>query len=94
MRKTKIVCTLGPATRDEKTIEELLRAGLSVARFNFSHGSHDYHREMIETFRRVGDRLQLPAAVMLDTKGPEIRLRTFRDGFRHVGLMARDVVKR
>lgn len=80
MRKTKIVCTLGPASRDEGMIEQLLRAGMNVARLNFSHGTHEYHRETIETFRAVRGRLGLPAAVMLDTKGPEIRLRTFAGG--------------
>lgn len=80
MRKTKIVCTLGPASRNEKTLTEMLRAGMNVARMNFSHGDHAYHRESIEMFRRVRDRLGIPAAVMLDTKGPEIRIGTFRDG--------------
>lgn len=61
-------------------IEQLLRAGMNVARLNFSHGTHEYHRETIETFRAVRGRLGLPAAVMLDTKGPEIRLRTFAGG--------------
>ena len=58
-------------------MEQMLLCGMNVARLNFSHGTHDTHREVIETFRRVRDRLQLPAAVMLDTKGPEIRLRDF-----------------
>ena len=80
MRKTKIVCTLGPASRDEKTLTEMLKAGMNVARMNFSHGDHEYHRETIETFRRVRDRLGVPAAVMLDTKGPEIRIGTFTSG--------------
>lgn len=80
MRKTKIVCTLGPASADEKTMESMLRAGLNVARFNFSHGTHDSHREMIERFRAVRDRLDQPAAVLLDTKGPEIRLREVEGG--------------
>ena len=80
MRKTKIVCTLGPASSNEATIEQLLRAGMNVARINFSHGTHDDHRKTIETFRAVRDRLGLPAAVMLDTKGPEIRLRRFAGG--------------
>lgn len=77
MKKTKIVCTLGPASRDEKTLEKMLLNGMNVARLNFSHGTHEYHKETIEMFRRVRDRLHLPAAVLLDTKGPEIRLRDF-----------------
>ncbi|MCL1964692.1 MAG: pyruvate kinase [Firmicutes bacterium] len=80
MRKTKIVCTLGPASADEATMEALLKSGLNVARLNFSHGTHEAHKEMIDRFRAVRDRLSLPAAVMLDTKGPEIRLRDFQGG--------------
>lgn len=77
MRKTKIICTLGPACNNEATIEQMLKNGMNVARFNFSHGTHEYHYEMMKLFRTVRDRLKLPAAVMLDTKGPEIRLGTF-----------------
>ncbi len=80
MRKTKIVCTLGPACAKEEVMEEMLKNGMNVARFNFSHGTHEYHEKMMETFRRVRDRLHLPAAVLLDTKGPEIRLRDFENG--------------
>ncbi len=80
MKKTKIICTLGPASADEATIESLLRSGMNVARLNFSHGTHDQHKELITRFRRVRDRMGLPAAVMLDTKGPEIRLRDFENG--------------
>ena len=80
MRKTKIVCTLGPASASEETIEAMLRAGMNIARLNFSHGTHESHLEYINTFRRVRDRLGVPAAVMLDTKGPEIRIGTFPNG--------------
>ena len=80
MRKTKIVCTLGPASSSEEVIESMLKAGMNIARLNFSHGTHESHREYIETFRRVRDRLCIPAAVMLDTKGPEIRIGTFKNG--------------
>lgn len=80
MRRTKIVCTLGPASSDEATIEKMLRAGMNVARLNFSHGAHEEHAKTIETFRRVRDRLDVPAAVLLDTKGPEIRIKTVKDG--------------
>ena len=79
MKKTKIVCTLGPASRDEKVLEKMLLNGMNVARLNFSHGSHEYHKETIELFRKVRDKLQIPAAVMLDTKGPEIRLGDFEN---------------
>ena len=80
MKKTKIVCTLGPASTDENVMREMLLGGMNVARLNFSHGSHDEHKNTLETFRRVRDELKLPAAVMLDTKGPEIRLGTFEGG--------------
>ncbi len=77
MRRTKIVCTLGPASSSEEMIENMLRAGMNVARLNFSHSTHENHKKMIEMFRSVRDRLDMSAAVMLDTRGPEIRIRTF-----------------
>lgn len=77
MKKTKIVCTLGPASTNEKVIAEMLKNGMNVARLNFSHGTHEEHAKTIAMFRRVRDRLKMPAAVMLDTKGPEIRLGNF-----------------
>lgn len=80
MRRTKIVCTLGPASNSEPVIKQMLLNGLNVARLNFSHGSHEDHAKTIETFRKVRDSLKLPAAVMLDTKGPEVRIKTFKDG--------------
>ena len=80
MRKTKIVCTIGPASRDKETMREMLRAGMNVARLNFSHGSHEEHRETIERFRRVRDEMDMAAAVLLDTKGPEIRIKNFERG--------------
>ena len=80
MRKTKIVCTLGPASANKETIRDMLNAGMNMARLNFSHGTHEGHREYIELFRSVRDSMSLPAAVMLDTKGPEIRLGVFENG--------------
>jgi len=80
MRKTKIICTLGPACLKENTLEEMLKNGMNIARFNFSHGTHEYHKNAIALFRRVRDKMGVPAAVMLDTKGPEIRLRDFEGG--------------
>ena len=80
MKKTKIICTLGPASSSEEVIEQMLLAGMNVARFNFSHGTHEYHKKSIETFRRVRDRMKIPAAVLLDTKGPEIRVGEVVDG--------------
>ncbi len=80
MKKTKIICTLGPASCSESVIEKMLLAGMNVARLNMSHGTHEYHKKMIETFRSVRDKLDLPAAVLLDTKGPEIRICEMQDG--------------
>lgn len=80
MKKTKIVCTLGPASSSEDIMEKMLLAGMNVARLNFSHGDHDGHRQTIERFRKVRDQLDIPAAVLLDTKGPEIRLGDFETG--------------
>lgn len=80
MRKTKIVCTLGPSSSSEEVLEKMLKAGMNIARLNFSHGTHESHLEMIETFRRVRDKLGVPAAVMLDTKGPEIRICDMENG--------------
>ena len=79
-RKTKIVCTLGPASSDEKTIRELIIAGMDVARFNFSHGAHADHLEKFHTLKKVREDLVLFVAAMLDTKGPEIRLGKFAEG--------------
>ncbi len=80
MLKTKIVCTIGPASKSEKVMTDMMKAGMNVARLNFSHGDHAYHKEIIETFRRVREKLGVPAAIMLDTKGPEIRIGTFLNG--------------
>ena len=80
MRKTKIICTIGPACDNEETLTAMCRAGMNVARLNFSHGTHEDHLKRIELIRRVREKLNLPIAVMLDTKGPEYRIRTFRDG--------------
>ncbi len=79
MKKTKIICTLGPASRSEAVLKDMLLAGMNVARLNFSHGDHAEHRDAILRFRKVRDSLGLSAAVLLDTKGPEIRLRDFEN---------------
>ena len=80
MRKTKIVCTLGPASSDAETLEALILAGMDAARFNFSHGTHETHLELLTRFKHVRDELGRPVATILDTKGPEIRIRTFACG--------------
>jgi pyruvate kinase len=73
LRKTKIICTIGPASESPETIEKLLRAGMNVARLNFSHGSHEEHYKRIKTLREVSTRLGINLGILLDTKGPEIR---------------------
>lgn len=80
MRKTKIICTIGPASRSEEMLKKLFLSGMNVARLNFSHGNHDEHRENIERIRKIRDELGLPGAILLDTKGPEIRIKNFMDG--------------
>ncbi len=80
MLKTKIVCTLGPSSNSEEMIEKMLTCGMNVARLNFSHGTHEEHKKVIDRIKKVRDKLRLPCAIMLDTKGPEIRLGKFKDG--------------
>ena len=80
MRKTKIVCTLGPATDREGVLRQMLQAGMNVARFNFSHGSHAEHKGRLDALKALRAELGLPVAAMLDTKGPEVRLRSFQNG--------------
>ena len=79
MRKTKIVCTIGPATKSEDMMKKLMEHGMNVARFNFSHGNYGYHKECLETLRKAAAELKLPVASMMDTKGPEVRLGRFVD---------------
>jgi pyruvate kinase len=80
MRKTKIICTIGPASESEEKLKELILAGMNVARFNFSHGSHEEHEAKFLRLRRIRIQMNLPIATLLDTKGPEIRLRDFENG--------------
>ena len=80
MRKTKIICTLGPAVDNEESLRELMLAGMNCARFNFSHGTHESQLATLQRVKRVRDSLGLPVATMLDTKGPEIRIKTFENG--------------
>ena len=80
MRKTKIVCTLGPATDGEGVLREMMLAGMNVARFNFSHGTHPEHKARLEQVKALRKELNLPVAAMLDTKGPEVRLKNFAGG--------------
>ncbi|MDD4504309.1 MAG: pyruvate kinase, partial [Clostridiaceae bacterium] len=80
MRKTKIVCTIGPVTESEEMIYQLVTAGMNVVRLNFSHGDHAEHKKRIDAVKSVRDKLKRPVAIMLDTKGPEVRLGYFKDG--------------
>ncbi|MFA9465226.1 MAG: pyruvate kinase [Velocimicrobium sp.] len=80
MRKTKIICTLGPATDRDETMRELMIQGMNVARFNFSHGNHEEHLQRLKALKRLRNELNLPIAALLDTKGPEIRIGTFAEG--------------
>lgn len=79
MRKTKIICTIGPASSSEEVLKKMVEAGMNVARLNFSHGDHAEHLEKIRTIKKVRDELHQPIAIMLDTKGPEYRTGTFRN---------------
>ncbi len=80
MRKTKIICTIGPASESEEILRELMLAGMNVARFNFSHGTHEEQKQKLAKLIKVSNELNLPVASLLDTKGPEIRLRDFEGG--------------
>ena len=84
MRKTKIVCTIGPASSDPAVFADMCRAGMNVARLNFSHGTHAEHQAKIDMIKQVREELGLPIAIMLDTKGPEYRIGTFAAG--HIEL--------
>ena len=80
MRKTKIICTIGPASENEEVLTQMCLAGMNVARLNFSHGSHEEHEKKVELIKRVREKLNLPIAILLDTKGPEYRIKTFVNG--------------
>ena len=80
MRKTKIICTLGPATDDENVLRQMILAGMNVARLNFSHGDYESHQKRIDVFKKIRKEMGKPVALLLDTKGPEVRIKTFKDG--------------
>ena len=83
MRKTKIVCTIGPATDDDSIMRQIMLSGMNVARFNFSHSTHEDHKKRFDQVVRLREELDLPIATLLDTKGPEIR----------TGLMENDKIE-
>ena len=80
MRKTKIICTIGPSCDNEETLTSMCKEGMDVARLNFSHGTHEEHQEKIDLIKRVREKLNIPLAILLDTKGPEYRIRDFANG--------------
>ena len=80
MKKTKIVCTIGPSSDSYDVLKDLVSEGMNVARLNFSHGTHTEHKTRIDTIKKLRDDIDEPIAIMLDTKGPEIRIKTFKDG--------------
>ena len=98
MRKTKIICTIGPSSESPEVFRAMCLQGLNVARLNFSHGTHPEHQKKIDMIKAVREELNLPIAIMLDTKGPEYRIRTFREGKIHLSdgdaftFTTRDVV--
>ena len=79
MRKTKIVCTLGPATNDVEIMKQLIHNGMDAARINFSHGTYETHAETIAKLKQAREELNAPIPLILDTKGPEIRVKTFKE---------------
>ncbi len=79
MRKTKLICTIGPACEDEDTLTKMCLEGMNVARLNFSHGTHEEHQQKFDMIKKVREKLNLPIAIMLDTKGPEYRIKTFEN---------------
>ena len=79
-RKTKIICTIGPASDSREMLSRLVKAGMNVMRLNFSHGTHEEHKKNIDLIKKVREKLNMPIAILLDTKGPEYRIKTFKEG--------------
>ena len=79
MRKTKIICTIGPSSESEEMLKKMCEAGMSVARLNFSHGTHEEHQIKIDRIKKIREELNYPLAIMLDTKGPEYRIKSFKN---------------
>ena len=84
MRKTKVICTIGPACEDEQTLRKMCLKGMNIARLNFSHGTQEQHKVKMDLVKKVRQELNLPIAIMLDTKGPEYRIKTFANGKIHL----------
>ena len=79
MRKTKIICTIGPACENEEVLKKMCLEGMNVARINFSYGTHEEHLKKIQLVKKVREELNLPIAIMIDTKGPEYQIETFEN---------------
>ena len=92
MRKTKIVCSIGPASDNDETVREMILSGMNVARFNFSHGTYEWHSQAMERVRRISGELNIPVGIMLDTKGPEIRTGN-TDGNKDLVISSGDVIE-
>ena len=80
MKRTKIICTLGPASSSREIMREMILTGMDIARFNFSHGDHEEHKDRVELVKSLREELDVPVAMLLDTKGPEIRTKLLKDG--------------
>lgn len=80
MRKTKVICTIGPTCEKAEMLRDMCRAGMDVARLNFSHGTYEDHQRRIDLIKEIREELGLPIAIMLDTKGPEYRIKAFENG--------------
>ena len=80
MRKTKIVCTLGPSTDNEEVLRQMMLEGMNVARCNFSHGVHEDHKRRMDLVKKLRKEVGMPVAILLDTKGPEVRVKNFKEG--------------
>ena len=91
LRKTKIVCTLGPSTDDENVMRSLIEEGMNVARFNFSHGGHEEQFGRLTMLRKLREEMKRPVAALLDTKGPEIRLKEFASGKVELNIQRNDL---
>ena len=92
MKKTKIVCTMGPNSNDENIMRRLVKEGMDIARFNFSHGSHEEQKGRMDMLKKIREEEKKPVAILLDTKGPEIRLVEFEKGKIELPLKKGDVV--
>ena len=80
MKKTKVVCTIGPASSDVKMLKEMIERGMDVARLNMSHGNHESHQTVVDMIKALREKLDKPVAILVDTKGPEIRIKQFDGG--------------